>query len=243
MKSSSPAISRKVFTLLVASCVACGGCSYQRGTRQPVSLSLANGETEVDCLVYLPAEYDSATHKWPLILFLHGAGQRGDDLELVKKHGLPRRIGEGADFPCLVVSPQCRSHAWDAEALSALLDSLIERYEVDADRVYVTGLSMGGFGTWMLATHCPERFAAIAPLCGGGDASQANRLKDLPIWAFHGAQDDVIPVEATREMVAAVEAVGGSVRFTEYPDAKHDCWTQTYNNPELTSWLLRHKRR
>ncbi len=218
------------------------GCN--RGDGQiPVRLNLPDAGVEIDYLAYFPSGYESGTQKWPLVLFLHGAGQCGTDIEQAKKHGLPQRIVRGADFPFLVISPQSRSRSWDLELLTVLLDDLSDRYEVDLERIYVTGLSMGGFGTWRLATHCPERFAAIAPICGGGDAEHAARLVDLPIWAFHGTLDEVVRVDATRDMVEAVEAAGGSVRYTEYPNAKHDCWTKTYDNPELYTWLLQHKRK
>lgn len=219
------------------------GCEQRGGTQQPVHVGPQEGREEVDYLVYFPIQYDARATKWPLVLFLHGAGQCGTDIEQVKKHGLPQCISEGEDFPFLVVSPQCRGRGWDIDQLTMLLDDIVERYDVDLDRVYVTGLSMGGSGTWRLAAHSAERFAAIAPICGGGDAGRADQLAGLPIWAFHGAKDDVVPVSATREMVAAVEAAGGRVRYTEYPDAKHDCWTQTYDNPELYAWLLGQRRR
>ncbi|MBN2840022.1 MAG: prolyl oligopeptidase family serine peptidase, partial [Coriobacteriia bacterium] len=116
------------------------------------------------------------------------------------------------------------------------------RHRVDEDRVYVTGLSMGGFGTWALAAAYPDRFAAIAPICGGGDPEQACRHADVPTWAFHGEQDQVVPVERTEEMVEALQACNGDVRMTLYPDLGHDSWTVTYDNPELYEWMLKQRR-
>ncbi len=197
-------------------------------------------------LLYLPHDYDQTREqKWPLLLFLHGAGERGDDLNLVKKNGIPKLIEQGRDFPLIVVSPQCPAERWwpsETRTLSALLDELQQRYAVDPDRVYLTGLSMGGFGTWALAAEEPGRFAAIAPICGGGDPIWCRRLTSLPIWAFHGAKDPTVPLRRSEDMVEAVRRSGGNPRFTVYPDAGHDSWTETYNNPEFYDWLLAQRR-
>ena len=197
-------------------------------------------------LLYLPKGYgEKKDQKWPLILFLHGAGERGDDLNLVKKHGPPKLVDQGREFPFLVVSPQCPTSSWwpeQIDALIALLDEVQSKYAIDADRVYVTGLSMGGFGTWSLATRYPERFAAIAPICGGGDRYLAGRLKNVPVWAFHGAKDPTVPVQASKDMVEALRKAGGDVQLTIYPEAQHDSWTETYNNPKLYEWFLSHRR-
>jgi predicted peptidase len=200
----------------------------------------------VDCkyLLYLPADYGKGNKKWPLMMFLHGVGERGGNIELVKKHGPSKLIEQGRSFDFIVVSPQCPSNAWwpeQVDVLINLLDEIETNYRVDTDRVYLTGLSMGGFGTWTLAERYPQRFAAIAPICGGGELYLAYRLKRVPVWAFHGAQDKVVPVEKSKEMVDAVNAVGGNAKLTIYPDAEHDSWTATYDNPELYEWLLSHK--
>jgi predicted peptidase len=197
-------------------------------------------------LLYLPKGYgEKKDQKWPLMLFLHGAGERGDDLSLVKKHGPPKLIDQGKEFPFIVVSPQCPISSWwpeEVDALTALLDEVQSKYAVDADRVYLTGLSMGGFGTWTLATRYPERFAAIAPICGGGDRYLVNRLKNVPAWVFHGEKDTTVPIQASKDMVDALKRAGGTVQFTTYPEAGHDSWTETYNNPELYKWFLSHHR-
>ena len=192
-------------------------------------------------LLFLPQDYDQK-ESWPLLVFLHGAGERGDDLELVKKHGPPKIVESKKDFPFVVLSPQCGQRGWRLEPLMALIDNIAARHKIDPDRIYVTGLSMGGFGTWALAAAYPHKFAAIAPICGGGDLKQAERIKQLPVWAFHGAKDEVVPPERSREMVDALQAAGGNVRLTIYPEAGHDSWTESYDNPELYSWLLQHKR-
>lgn len=195
-----------------------------------------------DYLLYLPKDYDSK-ESWPLVLFLHGSGERGDDLELVKKHGPPKRVAAGKEFPFILISPQCPDiERWSPRILAALLDIIIKKYHVDEDRVYVTGLSMGGFGTWAMAAKYPERFAAIAPICGGGDPDLAKALTKTPVWAFHGAKDPAVPVKRSQEMVKAIKKAGGQAKLTIYPDAGHDSWTVTYENPELYQWLLGHVR-
>jgi predicted peptidase len=197
-------------------------------------------------LLYLPQDYGrDPDEKWPLILFLHGMGERGDDLELVKIHGIPKMIAQGTDLPFLVVSPQCPDGTmWHDHhiTLRALLGEMAADYAVDPDRLYLTGLSMGGFGTWSLAITNPELFAAIAPICGGGLPDWICGLKDVPVWAFHGAEDPIVPLEKGQRMVDALQACGGSVQFTVYPGVEHDSWTQTYANPQLYEWLLQHTR-
>lgn len=201
-------------------------------------------QVDLGYLLYLPPDYDSQ-EQWPLILFLHGMGERGSDLELLKLHGLPRRLAAGDDFPFIIASPQCPiTSVWPEQItpLSALLDHLLANYNIDAKRVYLTGLSMGGYGTWYLAASTPERFAAIAPICGGGIRWMGQRLKDTPAWVFHGDADDVVPLSESEKMVKALEVAGGDVKFTVYPDVGHDSWTKTYDNPELYEWFLHHSR-
>jgi predicted peptidase len=193
-------------------------------------------------LLYLPPDYTAQT-EWPLIIFLHGYGERGSDLNAVEKHGLPKRIAAGDDFPFIIASPQCPDTTfWPEQTLelNALLDHLIATYPVDTRRVYLTGLSMGGYGTWYFASRYPERFAAIAPICGGGGWWMPQRLKQIPIWVFHGDADDIVPLSASGDMVEAIRELGGDVRYTVYPGAGHDSWTETYDNPELYTWFLSH---
>lgn len=194
-------------------------------------------------LLYLPKEYGKADTQWPMIVFLHGAGERGDDLELVKKHGLPKIVEEKEDFPFVVLSPQCpEGNWWERENLIALLDEIVANYDIDEERIYLTGLSMGGFGTWELATRYPERFAALAPICGGGVPLTTRKLVDIPVWVFHGALDETVPLKYSEDMVNALKKFDGNVKFTVYPEAKHNSWTETYDNPELYEWFLRHKK-
>jgi predicted peptidase len=200
-------------------------------------------QVKMNYLLYLPKDYEeSGSRRWPLVLFLHGAGESGNDLNKVKVHGPPKLVAAGKQFPFILVSPQSPGFGWNVPALKALLDEVEKRYRVDPERIYVTGLSMGGFGTWALAAAYPEHFAAIVPICGGGDPRQAPRLKHLAVWVFHGAKDKVVPLKRSEEMVQALKKAGGNVRFTIYPDAGHDAWTATYNNPELYTWLLEQRR-
>lgn len=204
-------------------------------------------------LLFLPQGYDAHSRQhWPLLLFLHGAGERGSNLKLVTKHGPPKVVPHQPGFPFVVVSPQCPARTtWEPEILGALLDEVIVRHRVDRKRVYLTGLSMGGFGAWRLAIAEPQRFAALAPICGGGDVlpiflaepARERALRSLPVWAFHGAHDEIVPVSESERMVGALRRAGATdVRLTVYADAGHDSWTETYNNPKLYEWLLSHSR-
>jgi len=203
-------------------------------------------------LLFLPKGYAaSGAQRWPLILFLHGAGERGDDLNLVKKHGIAKVVEQRDDFPCIAVSPQCPQDSWwpdHFDALDLILDETCARYRVDPDRLYLTGLSLGGYATWYYAVLHPDRFAALAPVCGGGMPfygfpERVAALKQVPVWAFHGAKDDRVPLAESERLVKALQAAGGNVRLTVYPEAGHDAWTETYNNPELYRWLLAQTRR
>lgn len=193
-------------------------------------------------LLYLPKDYLESDDNFPLVLFLHGMGERGTDIEKVKTHGLPKLISEGNEFPFIVVSPQCPDeYFWNDELLIALLDYIEENYRVDKNRIYVTGLSMGGHGTWSLALAQPNRFAAIAPVCGWSHPVEFCKIAHLPIWVFHGAKDFVVPLSASEQIIEQLKACGASnVKFTIYPDATHDSWTETYNNEELYKWFLEH---
>lgn len=195
-----------------------------------------------DYLLFLPSGYAKSKQRWPLMLFLHGAGETGTNLARLTVLGPPRIVESKPDFPFILVSPQSPVRTWDPDRLNALLDEVIHKYRVDKDRVYLTGASMGGSGTWALAAAHPEKFAAIAPLCGTGNPADAPRLARLPIWAFQGAKDPVVHLAHAQEMVDAVRAAGGNVKFTVYPDAGHDIWTRTYADPALYQWLLEQRR-
>jgi predicted peptidase len=212
-------------------------------------LFTADVASSLPYLLYLPDDYASNDNKqWPLIFFLHGAGERGSYLQGVRAEGIPARLEQGDDLPFIVLAPQCPQMDWWAnytEILIMLLDTITEAYNVDETRLYLTGLSMGGFGTWHLATEYPQRFAAIAPVCGFGFSligypERLKRITHLPTWTFHGDADDVVDISETEQLVAALRQYGGNVNFTVYPGVKHDSWTQTYANPKLYKWFLQH---
>lgn len=203
---------------------------------------------EVRHPLYLPRGYEvDTTKRWLLLLFLHGSGERGDDFELVKRHGPPKLIELGHMFEFIVISPQCPElEDWSTNVLNALLDEVIATHRVDVERIYLTGLSMGGWGVWNLALAVPDRFAAIAPVCGRMHRDNPRRaclIKHLPVWVFHGGKDEVVPISDSEKMVTALKQRGGNVQFTVYSNAGHDAWTETYNNPELYRWLLSQRRR
>jgi predicted peptidase len=231
--------------VICAALLAVGNVAFsadEPGTQQAARLEVAV-QVQLSYLLYLPKDYQKQ-ESWPLLLFLHGSGERGDDLELVKKHGPPKLIAAGQDFPFIVVSPQCpQDRRWEPIELVALLDDLEGKYKVDSDRIYVTGLSMGGFGTWELAAFAPHRLAAVVPICGGGEKYWARQFAHLPVWAFHGAKDTGVPLERSQLMVDELTKRGGQPKLTIYPEAGHDSWTETYDNPELYKWLLEQRRR
>ena len=197
----------------------------------------------VHYLLSLPEGYNKQD-KCPLIIFLHGMGERGNDLNRVKAHGPPKIVRKSNTTPFIIVSPQCpRSEHWRADKLSKLLDHILATTKADPQRVYLTGLSMGGYGTWGWAASEPQRFAAAIPICGGGDPRNAGKLVKLPIWAFHGGKDKVVSLSKSKAMVDAIKkAKGTKVKLTIYPEAGHNSWTKTYNNPEIYKWLLSHRR-
>lgn len=196
-------------------------------------------------VVYVPPEY-KGDKAYPLILFLHGAGETGSDGQKQVMVGLGPAIRQRKGFPFIAVFPQSQKRTWkagsdDANRALAILEEVQKEYKVDAARIYLTGLSMGGYGTWSLAAAHPDRWAAIAPVCGGGDPKQADRIKHIPCWCFHGAEDRPVPVQRSREMIEALKKVGGSPRYTEFPYVGHNSWDPAYATGELYGWLLSHK--
>lgn len=195
-------------------------------------------------LLYLPQGYEEdQDKKWPLMIFLHGSGERGDDLKKVAKHGPPKLVEQGKEFDFIIVSPQCPHGGWwNVEMLNAFYDDIIEQYRVDTNRVYLTGLSMGGNGTWNWAVHNPEKFAAIAPVCGWGPDTNYAKLKDMPIWAFHGDQDQAVELGKGQKVIDRVTEAGGEPEFTVYEGVGHNSWDPTYNNDALYAWMLSHSK-
>ena len=192
---------------------------------------------------YLPKDYDE-TKKYPLVFFLHGAGERGEDLDVACRHGYMKHVREsGAEYPFIFVAPQCPDGKYWAcytESLLAFLDYVCESLPVDMDRVYLTGLSMGGTGTWMLAMAAPERFAAIAPICGSGIYWYGGILKDIPIMVYHGDCDETVPIHDSMEMVKSVNKRGGTAQIKILYGVGHDAWEQAYEGDALYTWLLSH---
>lgn len=197
-------------------------------------------------LLTLPEGYETDTAKeWPLLVFLHGAGERGTDLELLKKHGPPKLIAAGKKFDAIVVCPQVPTgNIWNEHGVKALTDEIIRTHRVDTSRLYLTGISMGGFGTWDTALAYPDTYAAIAPICGGAGVGfvMAERIKDLPCWIFHGDKDGAVSVDFSTRMHGALQKVGSSAKLTIYPGVGHDSWTQTYDNEEFWTWLFAQKK-
>lgn len=214
--------------------------------RAQTTLAYDGGWTDAasgQALVSLPEGYDAdPDRRWPLLLFLHGAGERGDSLAAVSIHGPLKERAAGRDLPFVIVAPQVPAgERWTVGRVAAAFDDALAQYRIDEDRVYLTGLSMGGFGTWEAIMRMPERFAAAVPICGGGLPLGVEAAAGVPVWNFHGAMDPVVPIEMSVGMVRALRNAGGDVRFTVYPDAGHDSWTETYANPEVYEWLLSHR--
>lgn len=236
--------------------MAFGGQPEARAWKAP------NGTT-VKYRYFAPAKLQPGK-TFPLVLFLHGSGERGSDNTAQLRHGVnpilagAKKLGE----PCFLIAPQCPADQWWApidfksmrlsaadqpnaklEALLALVDQTMKNQPVDRKRFYVTGLSMGGYGTWDLLGRAPEKIAAAVPICGGGDPSLAARFKDVPIFAFHGEKDSEVPVAATRNMIAALKRAGGNPKVTYYPGVDHVSWTMTYDNPAVIRWMFAQRRK
>ena len=188
-------------------------------------------------LVVKPQGYDPK-REYPLLIFLHGRGEQGDDVELLKFHG-PYNMVEKLKLDLIIVAPQSpQDQRWDIDMLDAFVDDVLEKYPIDKNRVYLTGLSMGGEGAWYLAIRRPSTFAAVVPICGVSAPSQAAKIRDVPIWVFHGAKDPVVSVRETTRMVDALKAVNGNVRVTIYEDEAHLSWKPAYDSPKLYEWLM-----
>jgi len=201
--------------------------------------------------------------KYPLVVFLHGAGERGDDNEAQLRHGVREFLTpeNRKDRPCFLIAPQCPAEQkwvdvdWAADShvqpkgpsapmrlVLGLIDQTRKDYPIDPKRIYVTGLSMGGFGTWDLLARRPDLFAAAVPICGGGDETTAPKIAKIPIWAFHGAKDPTVKVGRTRAMIEALKKAGGEPKYTEYPDAGHDSWVPAYKDAAMMKWLFAQKK-
>jgi predicted peptidase len=200
-----------------------------------------------------------ATQKYPLVVFLHGAGERGADNEKQLIHGIKdfSSAEHRKKYPCFLIAPQCpEKEKWGdwtvkeglpkqptepGRLVMELIDALVKEQPIDTKRIYLTGLSMGGFGTWDLISRYPDKFAAAVPICGGGDPKQGEKIAKIPIWVFHGAKDGAVKVERSRDMVEAIKKAGGKPKYTEYPNEGHASWVPAYKDEEMFKWLFEQK--
>ncbi len=201
---------------------------------------------QLNYFIYLPDDYYHSKKKYPLILFLHGAGERGSNIDKIKRHGLPKRIEEGMNFPFVIVAPQCEDGIWWSHdkkivSLYVLMKKIVSELRIEDNRIYGTGLSMGGYGIIELASMHHKLFAAIIPICGGTIRNKLNNLRDLPMWLFHGDKDDVIPFESSLLIYDYLKKKNENIRITIYENIGHDSWTETYENQKIYNWLLSFK--
>ena len=212
-----------------------------------IQQSFHAGKDMIGYLLALPNDYEGSVEQWPLIVFLHGRGECGDDLERVKLHGLPMLIDEVADFPSIVMSPQCPTGSdWTPliDMLVALINHAVEDLNIDRNRVYLTGLSMGGRGCWRLALAAPKCFAAIVPICGRFDANWAElpNLASTPMRLYHGAEDSVVPVGESKRILETFSGQAENVELIIYPGIGHNAWDRAYHDSTLWRWLLKQER-
>ena len=220
------------------------------GCREPSGL-LSGRETvsvpeTLEYFLYYPPEYPKQTDEnFPILLFLHGGGESGASLEMIRKNGLPRLVSEGAEFPFLILAPQNphKKQWWNVRAVMALLEKVVSENRVDRSRIYLTGLSRGGNASWELATQFPDTFAAMAVVCGMTPTPYAHWIdRNLSIWVFHGTEDPVIPFSESRDMVEKLQKMGYDVKFTAYEGVGHNSWERAYREEGLYDWLLQHSR-
>lgn len=199
---------------------------------------------------------------YPLIIFLHGSGERGDDNEAQIKYITDMVLDERTrgKYPCYVIAPQCpKGKLWanydnakedpmlnkestrPMQMVVELIDKIVKEFPIDQSKIYITGISMGGYGTWDLIARYPHKFAAAVPICGGGSPKVVSKIRNIPIWAFHGAKDDVVSPNASRIMIKALQDAGASPGYTEYPDVTHNSWSYAYKEPHLVHWLFKQK--
>lgn len=197
---------------------------------------------QMDYLLFVPQDYDKSERKWPLLLYLHGSGECGTNLNMLKRNGPTKHVLTHPEFPFILVAPQTLG-GFDDHAVMRLLDDVAHQYRVEKSQVYITGVSMGGGATWNIAANHTDQFAAVVPVSGVPYAGDAAKLATLPIWVFHGARDNIISVEFSRKMVAALKAAGGTVKYTEFPKSHHNIWAKVYEDPELYTWLLAQRKR
>ncbi len=208
-----------------------------------ITLSLPGRATPLRAWLHLPRGYGDEQRAWPLVVFLHGSGERGDDLDRVKVHGPPKHAAAGRDYPFVLCSPLLEADGnWQPATLHALLAALRAGWRIDAQRITATGLSRGGHGVWRWAAAHPDDLAGIAPVCGYGDPAAVCHARQVPVRAYHGDADTVVPLARQQACVDALRACGGQVSFTVYPGVGHDAWTPAYDDPALVPWLMAQRR-
>ena len=198
---------------------------------------------KIKYILCFPDNFDE-NQKYPVLIKLHGAGGRGDDITpLLRDSAFLHEREKFSDFPFMTIMPLCYENTWFDmwEQLKEFVTYIVNLPNADSERIYLMGASMGGYATWQLAMSCPEFFAAIVPICGGGMYWNASRLVNVPIWAFHGAKDNVVLSRESEIMVERVNACGGQAKLTIYPENEHNAWSDTFSNPEVYEWLLSHK--
>jgi predicted peptidase len=203
---------------------------------------LENEKATLKYILTAPTDFDGS-ESLPMIVFLHGAGERGNDLEKIKAHGIPKLFSKNEDYNgirAITISPQCPEERtwydfkWD---VISLIDEVADKYNVDKSKISLCGISMGGFGTWEIALQIPEKLFKIAPICGGGMSWRAWYLRNTPIRVYHGGLDNIVPLCMSEVMVNAIREQGGNVEFTIYEDLYHDCWTRAFEQTDLIAWL------
>ena len=228
--------------IILAAVLAFGCAAAPTSPLMTASRQTAQAFGETRYLLHLPAAYESR-QDWPVILFLHGAGERGRDLALVQREALPRILETLPDFPFVVVSPQEeRDRRWMPESLAALLEEVAARYRVDRRRIYATGLSTGATAALELAIRFPGRIAAVAAVTATGIPSGLCGMKDVPVWIFNNGGDERVPASRAKRLARELEACGGEAKLTIYPHQGHDAWTETYRTQALYEWFLKHRR-
>lgn len=245
MKKNFAIMSLLTFVLMTFGDLAIAQDTQPAAGKQVEMSFKTSDDAEVGYLLYLPANYDKTSEtKVPMMLFLHGRGESNGPLSLVAKWGPPKMAQDGQDMPFLIVSPQCpKDDWWSSETqlnrLTELLEEITSNYEINVKKIYLTGLSMGGYGSWALSAKHPAKFAAVVPVCGGGEPETAEKIKDIPIWAWHGDKDRAVPFQKSVDMVEAIEKAGGKkIKFTSLEGIGHNCWSAAYGTPQLYQWML-----
>ena len=242
---------RLIFIIYAAAIVGCNtkiDKNNMSNKKRGVYEAVVNIPIKLNYTLYVPDDYQETDSELPLVLYLHGVGERGTDLKKLELNGIPELISRGRQFPFITLAPQCPSFGWWSrseyvEALASLTKEIIRSNRIDKNRIYVTGLSMGGYGTLALAKKHPELFSAIVPICGGmDDHKDIKRLENMPIWLFHGDKDNTHPVEHSIAIYDLLKSNNKKIKLTIYEGVGHNSWDETYANDKVYEWLLNHKK-